>query len=149
MILIFFLLFWSVRSFIVIKRNQVNLIHYQIVGLVFFSNFFSLILRIIVNFWQNPKESNGLLVIESICIALINFNSLINIFFVRKQWLTTRKLLYRQAVFTPKKEFYRKQIKMHRLYFQALQGIISVFSIAAGICYYMINYKSYHDDNCD
>ena len=80
---------------------------------------------------------------------MVNLNSLIDIFFVRKQWLTTRKLLYRQAVFTPKKEFYRKQIKMHRMYFQALQVVIFLFAIAAGICYFMINYKSFHDDDCN
>ena len=51
LIVISFLIFWSVRSFIIVKRNQVNLVHYQIIGLVFFSNLFSLILRAIVFFW--------------------------------------------------------------------------------------------------
>ena len=38
---------------------------------------------------------------------------------------------------------------MHRIYFQVLQLIITLFAIAAGACYFMINHKSYHDDDCN
>ena len=111
---------WSVRSYFVVRRHVIFLVSYQIIGLVFFSNFFSLIMRICIYSWKDPSTQNGLLIVESICISLINSQCLIEIFFVRKQWLTTRKQLYRQSVLPSDKEFYRKQIVRHRYLFQAL-----------------------------
>ena len=93
-------------------------------------------------------QSTTVIVVETVCCFMINLQCLINIMFVRRQWLTTRKQLYRQAITTTDKERYRKQIKLHRLLFMLLEVGFVLFLGVTCLAYYKINEKSYKDDPC-
>lgn len=68
--------------------------------------------------------------------------------FVRRQWLTTRKQLYRQAVTQDSQEYFKKQIKRHNLFFISMSIFFIVFLALCSIAYYLSNKKSYEEASC-
>lgn len=91
------LCFLSFMCLYIVRKHQPFLVCYQIIGLVILSSIFFLLNQVfIVYFDQNSQNA---LISETICCAFVNLQILINVLFVRKQWLTTRKIRYRQSIY--------------------------------------------------
>ena len=116
---------------------------YQVISLVIISNIFGILNHVLIEF---VSVSKGALASEAICVFFVNLASLINILFVKRQWITTRKQLYRQAVTVECKEKFRNQIKVHTWLFNAVLIIQFAMVVSASITYYIINYKSYMNE---
>ena len=130
----------AVRSLIIVKRHTPFTVCYMIIGIIICSNLFFLIAGAILLF-TNDLYSQGTLISEAVCICLIQLNDIVNIIFVRKQWLTTRKLLYRQAITKDSQNYFAKQIRYHRWSFDILSIFILVFVCLCTWAYYKINDK--------
>lgn len=118
---------------------------YAIIGIVFFSNLVFLLNQGLIAL---NNQNEVIITFEAICAFFINTQDIINILFVQRQWITTRRQLYRQSITPQQKEYFRKQIKRHNLTFMGLQVFMLVALLVASIAFYFSNIRSYNDPSC-
>ena len=87
----------------IVRQSFAITLCYQVIGLVVITNLFGLINHVLIEF-LNPSDLA--IALETVCVYIVNYSSLINILFVKRQWITTRKQFFRQAVTVECKKMY-------------------------------------------
>ena len=133
---------FAVRCLLLVRKHQPFLICYIIIGIVFVSNFFFLLKQLLISF---AEQTNTIIAIESVCTSLVNLQVLTNILFVQRQWLSTRRQLYRMSITPASRELYRKQYQRHKCYFNLLHIFFVLFLGVGAVAYYFLNVDSEKD----
>lgn len=78
----------SLWCYVMVRRHTSFSVSYQVIGIIMFSNLAFLGNQLFIRY---AKPTETALAIEAVFVFFCNIQCIVDILFVRKQWITTRK----------------------------------------------------------